>query len=280
MLQNSELSLGFSGCPNDTAVFYALVHGRIELPGLHFQEHVRDVEELNQMCLKGTLDVSKVSFHALGHLIPKYALLRSGAALGRGCGPLIVSRPGRDLDALHLGLVAVPGAYTTAQLLLNLFSRKRCREVPMLFSDIMPAVAEGTVDYGLIIHEGRFIYGDHGLVALQDLGDWWENETGFPIPLGGIVMKRPLGTALAGSVEAAIRQSLTYYYSHSDEAVAYIKELAQEMDGEVIRRHIELYVSGETMSLSEEGEEAVNVLFTRARERRLIPDSGHPLFFS
>jgi len=276
----SELSLGFSGCPNDTAIFYALAHGKIKLPGLRFRKHIRDVEELNRMCLEDILDVSKVSFHAVGRLIPRYALLRTGAALGRGCGPLIVSQPGRSLDYLHLGRVAVPGTYTTAQLLLNLFSKTRCLEVPMLFSDIMPAVAEGSVDYGLIIHEGRFTYGDYGLVALQDLGNWWEKETGLPIPLGGIVMKRSYGPALAGSVEAAIQQSLAYYYSHSEEAGAFIKEHAQEMDDEVTRQHIELYVTAETMSLSEEGEEAVRVLLTRARDRGLIPDIDHSLFFT
>ncbi|MBI4776340.1 MAG: 1,4-dihydroxy-6-naphthoate synthase [Deltaproteobacteria bacterium] len=276
----SELSLGFSGCPNDTAVFYALVSKRIELPGIRFLERIRDVEELNRSCLQGILDVSKVSFHAVGHLIPQYALLRSGAALGRGCGPLIVSRPGRSLDELHLGRVAVPGVYTTAQLLLNLFSKERCRETPMLFSDILLAVAEGTVDYGLIIHEGRFTYGGYGLVALQDLGNWWEKETGLPIPLGGIVIKRSHGAALAGSVEAAIRQSLAYYHSHPGEAGAFIREHAQEMDDEVTRRHIELYVTAETMALSEEGEEAVRVLLARARERRLIPDSRDPLFLT
>jgi len=271
------LRLGFSSCPNDTAVFYALVHGLVRIPGIRVREEIHDVEELNRFCLEGRLDVSKVSVHALGYLLPEYALLRTGCALGKGCGPLLVARPGTRLDRLAGSRVGVPGRYTTAQLLLHLFSRNRFLELPMLFSEIMPAVARGDLDFGLIIHEGRFTYTRYGLAALLDLGAWWEGETGLPAPLGGIVVKRELGTETARSVGSAIRRSLAYYRAHPAEALPYIRRRAQELDTEVIQQHIDLYVTPETMRLSGEGERAVHTLIRKARDAGLIPRDEYPI---
>jgi len=190
-----QLTIGYSPCPNDTYIFYALVQGKVPVPGITFQERLEDVETLNQLALDGTLDLTKISYHALGHLRERYALLRSGGALGRGCGPLIVARPGTRIEDLRAGTIAIPGKLTTAWLLLQLFDRGLNNVVVMTFDRIMQAVADGTVTAGLIIHESRFTYPLYKLAMLLDLGAWWERHSGLPIPLGGILGKRSLGTA-------------------------------------------------------------------------------------
>lgn len=187
-----HLTLGYSTCPNDTFIFHALAHGRVDLKGLTYDIRLADVEALNQKASTGLLDISKLSFAAIGHLLDTYGLLHSGAALGRGCGPLIVAKPGVDLSALGHFPVAVPGAWTTAALLLTLFSPRPVQTVPMTFDRIMPAIQNGEMKMGVIIHEGRFTYEAYGLTCLTDLGQWWETETGLPIPLGGIVARRNL----------------------------------------------------------------------------------------
>ena len=184
--ENSKLSLGFSPCPNDTFIFHALVHGRVPCDRLSFQERLEDVETLNNLALSGLLDVSKVSYHLLGHILQDYLLLGSGGALGRGCGPLLVAREPLEPARLAGRKIALPGRYTTAALLLRLFAPSLTDFVYLPFDRIMAAVADGSVAAGVIIHESRFTFTSHGLLRIVDLGQWWEMETGHPIPLGGI----------------------------------------------------------------------------------------------
>lgn len=272
------LTLGYSTCPNDTFIFHALAHARIDLKGLSYDITMADVEALNQKAAAGVLDISKLSFAAIGHLLDTYALLHSGAALGRGCGPLIVARPGADLATIGNFPVAVPGAWTTASLLLTLFSSRPVQTVPMTFDRIMPAIQSGKMAAGVIIHEGRFTYETYGLTCLMDLGQWWETQTGLPIPLGGIAVRRNLPPEIIRKVEAAIRASVSYAWENPEAAADYIARHAREMAPEVISRHIALYVNAFTRDLGEEGRLAVETLFRKAREKGLVPESSAPLF--
>jgi 1,4-dihydroxy-6-naphthoate synthase len=259
-----ELSLGFSPCPNDTFIFHALVHGLVEVPGVSFTTRLEDVETLNRLAVAGELDVTKVSYGALPRLLDEYVLLRSGGALGRGCGPLLVAREPVDPADLRGARIAVPGRMTTASLLLRLFDPDLPPGIEMVYSDIIPAVAAGRVDAGLIIHESRFTFQDHGLSLVVDLGEWWERTTGAPIPLGAIVARRGLGAEMIRSVEDAIRESVRHAFHHPGRSAAYIATHAQEMEPEVVRRHIELYVNDLSVDLGDEGEEAVRQLLSRA----------------
>jgi 1,4-dihydroxy-6-naphthoate synthase len=275
---NKELTLGYSPCPNDTYIFYALVRGKVPVPGITFRERLEDVETLNQLALDDTLDITKISYHALGHLRERYALLRSGGALGRGCGPLIVARPGTRIEDLRCGTVAIPGRLTTAWLLLQLFDRGLNNVVVMTFDRIMQSVADGTVTAGLIIHESRFTYPLYKLDMLLDLGAWWERYSGLPIPLGGILGKRSLGTETLVKVEQAIRESLRFARAHPAEVLAYVKEHSQEMDEAVMKSHIDLYVNDFSRDLGSEGVAAVERLFAEAEKRGIFPPSDMPIF--
>ena len=272
------LTLGFSPCPNDTFMFYPLVHGLVDTAGLSFRERLEDVETLNQLALAGELDVTKVSYHALGHIRDQYALLRSGSALGRGCGPLLVARGNIDPADLRGRRIAVPGLYTTALLLLRLLDPRLENFIVMPFNEIMDAVLTGQADAGLIIHESRFTYQGAGLHKLVDLGEWWEGETGLPIPLGGIVARRSLGAETIAVIERALRAGVTYARRHPAEAASYIREHAQEMSDEVCAAHIGLYVNDFTAELGEEGERAIACLMQRAEEAGIIPRSTQGLF--
>jgi 1,4-dihydroxy-6-naphthoate synthase len=273
-----ELSLGFSPCPNDTFMFYPLVHGLVDTGGLVYRERLEDVETLNQLALAGELDVSKVSYHALGHIRDQYALLRSGSALGRGCGPLLVAADRIDPADLHGKTIAVPGRYTTAKLLLRLIDPSLDQFIIMPFNEIMDAVLSGKADAGLIIHESRFTYQGFGLHKLLDLGEWWEGETGLPIPLGGIVARRSLGTDTIAAVDRALRAGVEYARSHPDEAARYIREHAQELSPEVCAAHIDLYVNDFSTDLGDEGIRAISCLLERAERAGIIPPSAMPLF--
>jgi 1,4-dihydroxy-6-naphthoate synthase len=273
-----ELTLGFSPCPNDTFMFYPLVHALVDTGGLSYRERLEDVETLNQLALKGELDVSKVSYHALGHIRDKYTLLRSGSALGRGCGPLLVAGEAIDPAKLHGKTIAVPGRYTTALLLLQLYDPALENFIVMPFNEIMDAVLRGNVDAGLIIHESRFTYQGFGLHKLVDLGEWWEEETGLPIPLGGIVARRSLGAETVADVERALRAGIEYARSHPDEAAQYIGEHAQEMSPEVCAAHIGLYVNDFSADLGDEGMRAISCLLQRAEQAGLISASTMKLF--
>ncbi len=275
-----ELTLGFSPCPNDTFMFYPLVHGLIDAGGLVCRERLEDVETLNQLALAGELDISKVSYHALGHIRDEYALLRPGSALGRGCGPLLVAAEKHDPRALRGRTIAVPGRYTTAFLLLQLFDPKLENYIIMPFNEIMDAVLSGSVDAGLIIHESRFTYQGYGLHKLLDLGEWWENETGLPLPLGGIVARRSLGAETIAAFERSLKAGVAYARSHPDEAARYIGEHAQEMSVEVCAAHIGLYVNDFSSDLGDEGVRAITCLLQRAEQAGIIAPSTMPLFMT
>ena len=277
-LSPKTLSLGYSTCPNDTFIFHAMIHGLVSDDSLRCLPVLADVETLNHRARSQILDITKISFAALGGLADTYGLLRSGAALGRGCGPLIVARPGSDLAGLARSKVAVPGTWTTANLLLGLFLSRPPVVTAMPFDRIMPAVAGGVVDFGVIIHEGRFTYESHGLVNLLDLGQWWEDETGQPIPLGGIAIRRTLGPAMAAKVESLIQKSVRYAFDHPDVSRAYVDAHAQEMAPDVVERHIALYVNADSESISREGRAAIQTLFEKARQAGLMPKSDVPVF--
>jgi 1,4-dihydroxy-6-naphthoate synthase len=272
------LSLGYSPCPNDTYIFTAWVEGRIpDAPAV--EERLEDIDTLNQWAEAGTVDVVKVSFHAFGYFREKYALLHSGGALGRGCGPLIVAREPISKDALKDRQIAIPGERTTAALLLRLFAPESRNLVVMPFHEIMAATKEGRADAGLIIHESRFTYPQYGLQQVVDLGEWWEQETGHAIPLGGIVVRRALGREIQSQVDRAIKESVEYAHQHTDEVWPTVRRHAQEMEDDVMRRHIELYVNEFTTDYGTEGEAAIRFLFDEAKRLGVIPKSDAPLFW-
>jgi 1,4-dihydroxy-6-naphthoate synthase len=259
-------------------MFHALVSGAV--PGLAVAPWLADIEALNERAIAGqrTLPVTKISVHALAHVSERYTVLSAGAALGRGCGPLLVTRPELADGSTGIGQlrVAIPGRYTTAQLLLRALLPAPRELVSMTFSEILPAVAAGRVDAGLIIHESRFTYADHGLVQLADLGALWEAETGLPLPLGVIVAERARGEALLGRVEDGIRQSLAAAWERPEAPAGYIRMHAQEMDPEVCRQHIALYVNAFSRDLGAEGRAAIDALLLRGRAAGLLPPGPSP----
>jgi 1,4-dihydroxy-6-naphthoate synthase len=268
------LSLGYSPCPNDTFLFYALVHGKVDTGDLGFREVLVDVETLNQMALRSELDITKISYHAFGYLSEDYCLLRSGSAMGRNCGPLIVSKKNYNIQDLQGKKIAIPGRLTTANLLLQLFSQdygitfSSIAEMP--FHKIMNAVGREDMDAGLVIHEGRFTYPSYSLKKVIDLGEWWEKETGLPLPLGGILAKNNLGRDLIKEVDSIIKKSIEYSFNNRVEPKSYIKKHSQELADEVIEQHINLYVNKYSLDISEEGLSAVRELLKRAEKRGII----------
>ncbi len=275
---NRALSLGYSPCPNDTFIFFGIAGEKVSAAPYSFDIVISDVEELNRKAGRGALDVTKVSIFALLHLLDEYWLLRAGGALGRGCGPLVVARRPCSMEDLRDAAVAIPGKLTTAHLLLQLQGSHGGPRVEMSFEQIMPAVARGDVDAGVIIHEGRFTYPAHGLHLVLDLGAWWESRTGLPLPLGGIIMKRSLGLEAARTVESAIRDSLLHARSHPGEAWPYIRTHAQEMDPAVIERHIDTFVNDFSLDVGDEGERAVRTLLEAAFELAGKPFPGVSIF--
>lgn len=260
-----HLSIGFSPCPNDTFIFNALVNAKVKTPGFRLQKEVlADVENLNNWAMAARLDITKLSFHALGHIMDDYVLLRTGGALGRGCGPLIVRRDGRALP--RDARVALPGRYTTAALLFRLAYPACHNLVYVPFDKIMAAVIGHEADAGVLIHEGRFTYQKCGLTAILDLGAWWEESTGHPIPLGGIVAKRQLGTSILRAIEAAIAASLAWAHDNKAHCLPYILAHAQELDEAVIASHIGLYVNDYSRDLGEDGLAAVREFLRRGNE--------------
>jgi len=271
-----QLKIGYSTCPNDTYIFAGLSQTEKNNP-MTFEPVLADVETLNRWAFEKRLDVTKLSFFALGLVQESYGLLYSGGAMGRGCGPILVARPGMDLGSLGKGLVAAPGNHTTARLLLTLYLGHEPRFSQMVFSEVMPAVSVGKADFGLIIHEGRFTYEQYNLEILVDLGEWWESETKQPIPLGGIAIRRDLGRDIAVHVDQAIRRSLAVAKSGVSNTMDYVLGHAQEMAPDVVAQHIDLYVNDSSMDLGQEGRDAIEFLFSGAREAGLIPPSVLPM---
>jgi 1,4-dihydroxy-6-naphthoate synthase len=276
------LSLAFSPCPNDCFIFDAIVHERIDLEGLEFDVHLADVEALNQSAFGGDADVTKLSFHAYAYCAAHYMLLDAGSALGRNCGPLLISKRAISTDEVAGGTlkIAIPGRYTTANLLMGLAFPGATDKTPLLFSDIEGAVAGGRYDAGLIIHENRFTYAQKGLRKVIDLGEFWEAETGSPIPLGGIVIRRALSDEVKQSVNRVLRRSVEYAFANRAGTLPYVRQHAQEMSEEVMYKHIDLYVNAYTVDLGPEGRRALEELFRRARMTGTVPASTAPLFLS
>ncbi|WP_022666609.1 1,4-dihydroxy-6-naphthoate synthase [Desulfospira joergensenii] len=276
-------SLAFSSCPNDTFIFKAIAGSFIDLKKMSFHISMEDVETLNQNAAKGKYDITKLSFAALGSLLEKYGLLRTGSALGRGCGPLIISLPGRSLDGEGKQKIAVPGLGTTGFHLFRFYLNDQFPGVdpqilPMPFEKIMPAVMEGSADFGVIIHEGRFVYQTMGLEMKADLGQWWEDQTGLPIPLGCIAVRRELGEAFARKMESLIRDSIDHAFAHPDMGKDYIQAHAQEMDEAVIQEHIKLYVNQYSRDIGSAGEQAVIRFFDTAVKAGLMEKPRFSLF--
>lgn len=276
--RDRTLTLGYSPCPNDTFIFHALVHGVIDAGGMRFTERLEDVETLNRLAAAAELDVTKISYGAAPALLRDYVLLRSGGALGRGCGPLIVAREPFTREQLAGKRIAIPGRNTTANLLLRLFAPDAEPGTERVYSDIMPAVERGEVDAGLIIHESRFTYPQHGLVKVVDLGEWWEQTTGLPIPLGGIMARRDLGDETIRALDDAVRRSVRHAFAHPEDSRPYVRAHAQEMDDAVTQQHIDLYVNEHSVDVGDAGERAIRELFARAAAVGIVP-SDHPAPF-
>lgn len=263
-------------------MFDAIVHRRIDLEGLDFDVQLADVEALNQAAFARRADVTKLSFHAYAYCVEDYVLLDAGSALGTNCGPLIISKRPLTLDDVRRGdlTVAIPGRYTTANFLLGLACPRARHTVPMLFSDIEGAVLDGRVDAGVIIHENRFTYEARGLRKVVDLGEFWESETGSPIPLGGIVVRRSLAGEVKDRVNRLVRRSVEYAFAHRGASLPYVRAHAQEMSEEVMYKHIDLYVNQYSIDLGPDGRRAVEGLFARAAAGGLVPVPARPLFLS
>ena len=287
----TPLRLAYSPCPNDTFIFHAWTQGLLAgAPAV--VERLEDIDTLNGLAAAGGADVIKVSFYAFGRLRDRYALLHSGGALGRGCGPLIVARKDSPLrpteanggmallaDDLSRVRVAIPGELTTAALLSGLFTGSGRRRVVMSFDRIMPAVAAGEVDAGVIIHEGRFTFGSYGLRRLVDLGAWWESTTGLPIPLGGIAVSRALRPEAQERVDRAVRESVTYARANPEASREYVAAHSQEIDPVVCQAHIDLYVNDASVDYGPEGEEAIERLLGAACDAGLAEPSDDSLFW-
>ncbi len=274
-----KLTLGFSPCPNDTFIFDAMVNKKIDTQGIDFEYVLEDVETLNKWALKEKLDITKLSFNTFLHCVEQYALLNSGSALGKGVGPLLITKQPGVASELPNAIIAIPGYNTTANLLLSLAYPDATRKEEYVFNEIEDAVLNGTADAGLIIHENRFTYEAKGLHKIKDLGDWWEETTHAAIPLGGIVAKRSLSADVCKTVDNIIRESVLYAWGMYPELSEFVTCHAQEMDDSVMRQHIDLYVNNYTTELGPEGKKAVNTLFEKAHSTGMIKSIPPAIFY-
>jgi 1,4-dihydroxy-6-naphthoate synthase len=272
-----KLTLGISPCPNDTFIFDAMLNGKVDTDGIKFDFVFEDVETLNKLGVNGILDVSKISYGSLPKLLPHYKVLDAGGALGKGVGPLFISKNIKNIDVVNLEeiTVALPGVNTTAHMLFSLVfpSIKKKRFLP--FHEIEDAVLNDTVDTGVIIHENRFTYEQKNLIKLADLGDEWESLTGLPIPLGGIVAKRTFSNSLLKKINSIIRNSLEFAFANQEVLPDFVKENAQEMDEGVMRKHINLYVNEFSLGLGKAGREAVWKLMEASIKLTPAPVGGN-----
>jgi 1,4-dihydroxy-6-naphthoate synthase len=269
------LTLGFSPCPNDTFIFDAMVNAGMDTGNLRFDYVMEDVETLNQWAFEGKLAVTKLSYNTLLKVSDQYALMDSGSALGRGVGPLVICKASEfekiknQADYFNQARIAIPGLHTTANLLFTLAFPEAKNKTEVLFSEIEERVLNDEFDCGLVIHESRFTYEQRGLEKIMDMGDWWEKESGAAIPLGGICIRRDIALETAQTVESLIRKSLALSWESYPELSAFVRNNAQEMEEEVMRKHIQLYVNEYSLSLGDEGRKAVNTLFERAKSLQL-----------
>ncbi len=273
-------TLAYSPCPNDTYIFAALTNGLLE-DAPPVRAHLADIEELNNAAAHSEFELTKVSYGAIPFLMDRYRILPSGGAIGHGCGPLLVARPAASpplFADFARKRIAIPGERTTAFLLLQLALGARPKTTQMRFDRIIPAVANGEVDAGLVIHESRFTYRDAGLISIADLGEWWENMTLLPLPLGAILVRNDIGEQETRAIGAAIRRSLAFARANETTVMPYVREHAVEMSDEVLRAHIELYVNEFTDDLGENGRAAVHALFSRAHDAGILHRETEPRF--
>lgn len=296
-----KLSLGFSPCPNDTFIFDAMIHQKIDTEGLSFDVVFDDVETLNQKAFRAELDITKLSFHAYAYLTEQYVLLNAGSALGFGVGPLLICEnedyistdslqnlrpqtsdlkpPTSDLQLQTSDLrIGIPGKYTTANFLLSLALPEAKNKIEMKFFEIESALLNHQIDMGVIIHENRFTYQEKGLKKIIDLGEFWEDLTQGPIPLGGIMVKRELPENVKQKINRIIKRSVQYAFDHPESGMDFICSLSQEMSKEVINKHIELYVNKFSIDLGEVGRNAVQTFFEQAHKLGIIPETKQNLF--
>ncbi len=273
-------TLGFSPCPNDCFIFDALVHKKIDTQGIDFTIVMEDVEALNNRAFKQELDITKLSYHAFIYLTHHYALLNSGSALGFNCGPLLVKDSKNDIKDINTASIAIPGKYTTANFLLSLAFPNAKNKNEILFSDIEGAVLSHQVDAGLLIHENRFTYEQKGLEKIIDLGEFWDSLIHAPIPLGGIVIKRTIGSKLQKTIDSLIKQSVEFAFDNPESCMGFVKQHAQEMSEEVMKKHIALYVNDFSVDLGNVGKNAIQLLFDKAIETKLIEGVAPHIFVS
>ncbi|MFZ7128373.1 MAG: 1,4-dihydroxy-6-naphthoate synthase [Desulfobacterales bacterium] len=266
-----ELRIGYSPCPNDTYIFHDLVHRNVNVPGYRIVEELHDVETLNRMASDGILELTKLSFHAFLRLGDRYRLLRAGAAMGHGCGPLVVARRRLSRRELRTCRVVLPGEWTSAHLLFRLWAPEVENRFFTRYDRILETVRAGNADCGVIIHENRFTYQRAGFQALVDLGEWWERETGLPIPLGCIAARADVPDDVKTAVECAIRKSIRNAMAAPERCLPYVRRHASEMDAEVLDRHIRTFVNDYSLDLGSRGLEAVSVLRQRSREAGVTP---------
>ncbi len=272
----NKIKLGFSSCPNDTFMFYGIAKG-VFSPSFDLSITVKDIEELNKLAFKNLLDITKMSFFAYFKVADRFKILNSGAALGRGCGPLIIAREDIEKSNLKSKIIAIPGRNTTANLLFSIFFPECQQKKEVLFSDIEKEILNGNVDAGVIIHETRFTYQEKGLIKIADLGEMWENETGYPIPLGLIATKREIEKQ-GREFDVLLKNSILYSYKNRDKTMPFIKKYSQEIREDVINSHIELYVNDFSVQLGEEGKSAIKELYKKAYRVGLVKHFYRDIF--
>lgn len=266
-----KISIGFSPCPNDTYIFDALVHEKIDTKGISFEPYLEDVETLNKHANEGKYDITKLSYHAFAYVSDKYILMDSGSALGNNCGPLLISKRKLTEKKIQSTSVAIPGEWTTANFLLGLSYPQIKNKTAVVFSEIEDGILNEKYDAGVIIHENRFTYQQKGLHLIQDLGSWWETETQMPIPLGGIAIKRTIDKETIMLVQELIRESILYAQRNPQASEEYIRCNAQEMDKKVTQEHINLYVNDFSIRLGEKGKKAVKLMYQKGFETGILP---------
>lgn len=275
-----KLTLGFSPCPNDTFIFDAMVHGRIDTEGLEFDYFLADVEELNRKAFKGEADITKMSYHAYAYAADHYLILDSGSALGWRSGPLLISKDPVDRKDIEKKKIAIPGFYTTANLLFSIAWPAAADKREYLFSDIEEVLLRGEVDLGLIIHETRFTYQKKGLIKVADMGEYWKNLTRLPIPLGTIAINRNVPDKTARKVNRIIRRSIEFAYHDSVASYDFVTRHAAEMNPDVLNNHIKLFVNDFTLDLGKEGRLAIEKLFSTASSAGVIPELPARIFLT
>lgn len=266
-----KLTIGFSTCPNDTFIFDAIVNKKIDLEGLEFDVIMADVEELNKRSFRNELDITKLSYHAYAYIANDYCILDAGSALGYENGPLFIAKSNSVSDRIPNITVAIPGSYTTANLLFSIAYPHVTEKKEYVFHEIENAINENRVDAGVIIHENRFTYADRGFVKIMDLGEFWTKETGLPIPLGGIVIKRSLPLNVKHIFNRVLRRSIEYAYSNPGSSIDFIKKHAMEIDDDVIGKHIELFVNEYSIDLGQKGKNAIKTLYALGMDKKVIP---------